>query len=90
MLVINFGLLSKREQDRTGHRDPSDVALLNKTLWPEDRPVSRAILPAEEENEQVVQIAEARGSQVPEGVVLLTEDKMRPDGTVTKKVLKAA
>ena len=48
MLVLNLGFLSKRIEDRTGGRNPSDVGILKHTIWPEEQP-SRAIFPAEED-----------------------------------------
>lgn len=48
-LILNLGLLSKREEDRTGARDPSDVGFLKNTNWPQ-QPYERTALPAEEED----------------------------------------
>jgi hypothetical protein len=48
-LVVNLGMLSKRPEDRTGKRDPSDVGILKHTAWPE-APYSQNQLPAEEED----------------------------------------
>lgn len=49
ILVLNLGLLSKRAEDHTGRRTPSDVGILKGTLWPEQ--YKQTILPAEEEEE---------------------------------------
>jgi hypothetical protein len=49
-LIINLGLLSKRPEDRTGKRTPSDLGILKHRVWPEV-PYERAALPAEEEDE---------------------------------------
>ncbi len=35
MLFVNWAFLSKRKQDRTGGRNPSDVAILKENIWPE-------------------------------------------------------
>jgi hypothetical protein len=48
LLILNLGLMSKREEDRIGGRNPSDVAILKGNVWPEQREVKR-ILPAEED-----------------------------------------
>lgn len=47
LLVVNLGLMSKREEDRTGSRTPSDVGILKDTLWPAETEPT-AILPAED------------------------------------------
>ncbi len=52
-LIINLGLLSKRQEDRVGHRDPSDLGILKTGLWPEE-PEDTAVLPAEESEEILV------------------------------------
>lgn len=49
ILVVNFSMMSKRPQDKTGRRDPSDVALLRSVAWPQE-PYEAWALPAEEEN----------------------------------------
>lgn len=47
ILLLNLGLMSKRREDRTGGRTPSDVGFLKETNWPEEHEnVPR--LPAEE------------------------------------------
>ena len=51
MLVLNLGFLSKRIEDRTGGRNPSDVGILKHTMWPEEQP-SKAVFPAEEEDSE--------------------------------------
>jgi flagellar basal body-associated protein FliL len=51
-LVLNLGLLSKREEDRIGGRTPSDVGILKDNIWPEEpRNVPR--LPAEEDEADI-------------------------------------
>ncbi len=52
-LIINLGLLSKRQEDRVGHRDPSDLGILKTGVWPEEAEDS-AVLPAEESEEILV------------------------------------
>lgn len=41
--VINLGMMSKREEDQTGRRDPSDVGILKHAA-------ERDLLPAEEDD----------------------------------------
>jgi hypothetical protein len=36
ILVVNFGLLSKRREDHTGHRDPSDVGVFKDRTYPDE------------------------------------------------------
>jgi hypothetical protein len=50
MLVLNLGLMSKRDTDRVGTRNPSDVEILKTTLWPLEHDETPH-LPAEEEDE---------------------------------------
>lgn len=57
-LLINFGLLSKRETDRSERREPSDLGILKNRVWPEEASVI-SILPAEE-NEEELQRERAR------------------------------
>jgi hypothetical protein len=52
-LVVNIGLLSKREEDDIGHRDPSDLGLLAGSMWPKEKQF-RPRLPAEDEEDQFV------------------------------------
>lgn len=47
-LVLNLGMMSKRAEDRTGKRDPSEVGILKSNIWP-PAPFEKAQLPAEEE-----------------------------------------
>lgn len=47
LLVVNLGLMSKRAEDRTGSRTPSDVGILKDTLWPHEAD-PQVILPAED------------------------------------------
>ncbi len=35
LLFVNWAFLSKRRQDRTGGRNPSDVGILKENIWPE-------------------------------------------------------
>jgi hypothetical protein len=67
--VINLGLLSKREEDRTGKRDPSDFGVLKRVA-------ERELLPAEEGD--MVDFAECLETRKKEssGVRLLKEDEM--------------
>jgi hypothetical protein len=46
-LVLNLGLLSRRREDRTGGRAPSDLGVLKNSSWPE-APYEERMLPAEE------------------------------------------
>jgi len=48
-LILNLGLLSKREEDRIGKRTPSEVGILKNNIWPEE-PYVKTVLPAEEED----------------------------------------
>jgi hypothetical protein len=52
LLVLNLGLLSKREEDHTGVRNPSDVGILKGSTWPQE-PDTSPILPAEDHEEDV-------------------------------------
>lgn len=54
-LVLNLGLMSKREEDRVGKRNPSDVGILKEAVWPEE-PYERTVLPAEEFPEVPAQV----------------------------------
>lgn len=47
ILVLNLGLLSKRSRDRIGGRNPSDVAILKNSTWPE-APYEQRRFPAED------------------------------------------
>jgi hypothetical protein len=51
-LLINLGLLSKRREDRVGHRDPSDATILQGEVWP-DEPAEFTVLPAEEQEPEI-------------------------------------
>ncbi len=53
-LILNLGLLSKRQQDRTGSRNPSDVGVLKDTIWPEEPSLIRT-LPAEELDDEIAE-----------------------------------
>jgi hypothetical protein len=48
LLVLNLGLLSKRDRDLIGGRNPSDVGILKNSNWPQV-PEDQPILPAMEE-----------------------------------------
>jgi hypothetical protein len=52
-LILNLGLMSKREQDRVGGRTPSDVGILKTTLWPDERD-DRLTLPAMEDDQEYI------------------------------------
>jgi hypothetical protein len=47
-LVLNLGLMSKRDEDRVGGRTPSDVGFLKNTNWPQEKEERRR-LPADDE-----------------------------------------
>ncbi|MFL5814377.1 MAG: hypothetical protein ACJ763_12430 [Bdellovibrionia bacterium] len=64
LLVVNLGLMSKRAEDRTGNRTPSDVGILKDTLWPQEGE-SRTILPAEDDGQGGQSIAAQFASQQP-------------------------
>jgi hypothetical protein len=73
--VLNLGLLSKRREDQTGNRDPSDIGILKH---PDEQ--TRSVLPAQEgEIEDLAVTAETR-ERAAEGVALLTEDRMFSEG----------
>ena len=48
MLILNLGLMSKRDQDHVGGRTPSDVGILKTSIWPRERE-NAPVLPAEED-----------------------------------------
>ncbi len=64
LLVLNLGLMSKRAEDRTGSRTPSDVGILKNTLWPEETEPP-AVLPAEDDGQGGEGIAAHFESQQP-------------------------
>jgi hypothetical protein len=64
LLVVNLGLMSKRAEDRTGNRTPSDVGILKDTLWPQEGE-PRAVLPAEDGGQCDDSIAAQFASQQP-------------------------
>jgi hypothetical protein len=47
-LILNLGLMSKRQEDRFGGRAPSDLNILTDACWPEV-PTEPQILPAQED-----------------------------------------
>jgi hypothetical protein len=57
LLIVNLGLLSKRPEDRTGGRNPSDLGILKSNTWPE-APYEQNLLPAEESPEVVEEAKE--------------------------------
>jgi len=50
-LILNLGLMSKREEDHLGKRNPSDVGILQNNLWPQEQELGR-VLPATEDQEE--------------------------------------
>ncbi len=50
-VILNFGLMSRRREDRVGGRAPSDVALLGQMLWPEETE-GPSVLPAMAEDDE--------------------------------------
>lgn len=48
ILVVSLGMMSKRPEDRTGRRNPSDVGILQDVCWPE-QPTEPQKLPAAED-----------------------------------------
>lgn len=64
-LILNLGLMSKRESDRIGGRAPSDVGILKTTLWPQE-PSGRLTLPAiEDDEEYIAGVKEIRRDEKP-------------------------
>jgi hypothetical protein len=55
-LILNLGLLSKRPEDRTGHRDPSDLEVFQNQVWP-NAEEDKAVLPAAEDMSEEQQYA---------------------------------
>lgn len=55
LLVLNLGLMSKRDQDHVGGRTPSDVGILKNSIWPRERE-NAPILPAEESEPSVGEV----------------------------------
>jgi hypothetical protein len=73
LLVVNLGLMSKREEDQIGGRTPSDVGLLKNTRFPhEEEP--EAILPAED------------GGQCDDSIVAQFASKQPPSHNVSTHV----
>jgi hypothetical protein len=52
ILVVNLGMLSRRDQDKVGGRVPSDVGLLKNSVWPEEHE-EQNVFPAREEKKRV-------------------------------------
>ena len=50
MLILNLGLMSKRDEDHIGKRNPSDVGILKNNLWPLEKEHG-PVLPAAESEE---------------------------------------
>jgi hypothetical protein len=75
-LVVNIGLLSKREEDDIGHRDPSDVGLLASSMWPKEEQF-RPVLPAEDEEDQyVIDHSQPHPHHVDPSLLVREEDMM--------------
>jgi hypothetical protein len=77
-LVVNVGLISKREEDRTGTRDPSDVAVRNLAFPGEHAP--RRVFPAldsERDEEDALLEAGDRKVRIRGGETPLPEDQLR-------------
>jgi hypothetical protein len=55
MLVLNLGLMSKRDRDLIGGRTPSDVGILKNTTWPAE-PENVNHLPAVEQDENFADV----------------------------------
>lgn len=51
ILMVTYGLMSKRSEDLVGERTPSDVGLLKESMWPNEAG-SRAVLPALDPGQQ--------------------------------------
>jgi hypothetical protein len=47
VVIVSLALMSKREEDRTGERNPSDIGILQDVCWPQN-PTRPAKLPAAE------------------------------------------
>jgi hypothetical protein len=62
LLVLNLGLMSKREEDRIGRRTPSDVGILRHGVWPEER-VGHRSLPAQEDDAEETLSSERRETE---------------------------
>jgi hypothetical protein len=61
ILVVNIGLMSKRDEDRIGGRTPSDVGILQHNVWPEERAIPHEMPSSEMEVEGVIEIRDANG-----------------------------
>jgi hypothetical protein len=82
-LFINIGLLSKRGENETRHREPSDVDLLTHRLWPNENRV-HPVLPAEEDLDQTVQDISIHPKHNFNEMDLVQEDQMRQPGYARK------
>ncbi len=49
-LVVNLGMMSKRQEDRVGGRTPSDVNILQDVTWPEQATEPQKLPAAEDES----------------------------------------
>jgi hypothetical protein len=88
-LFINIGLLSKRGENETRHREPSDVDLLTHRLWPNENRV-HPVLPAEEDCDQTVQDISMQPKHNFDEKDLVQEDQMRQPGYGRKNNDKSA
>jgi hypothetical protein len=58
-LVVNLGMMSKRDDDHVGGRTPSDVGVLQDMIWPQ-KPIPKWTLPAEPDPEEARLDAQAQ------------------------------
>ncbi len=69
LLFVNWAFLSKRRQDRTGGRNPSDVAILKENIWPE-APYEEKEFPAMDgESEEELQAQGLEEGEIRRGAV---------------------
>jgi hypothetical protein len=47
ILLVNLGMLSRRDQDRVGRRTPGDLEVLKHELWPDEKEGVTKPIPAE-------------------------------------------
>jgi hypothetical protein len=86
-LFINIGLLSKRDEDDIGHRDPSDVGLLENSMWPNEKHF-RPRLPAEDEEDQyIIDHAQPQPHHV-DPSILVREENMAHESSLRSKNLR--
>lgn len=60
-VIINLGLLSKRPEDKVGHRSSGDLGFFKNEIWPPE-PYERVVLPAEEQQEETLPLDENKKS----------------------------